>query len=240
MSETKKETKKDVARKTSQEVAKPMQEGRGFGTNISKDDLVLPRIELLQGQSPAVTDGDHKPGELVNSITKERLPEDLKIIPILVEKNFIKWRPREEGGGIDYRTNDPYDPRVVEDTKWHGDEKPVCTAYLNFLCLIEGQDMPIVLSFCNTSYQSGRKLLTLAKMAGGDIFNRKYRLTAIKRQNQYGTFYVFGVENAGAATAEERQHAENLFETFQSQGLKFQEESNGDNDEDVGEDNNEF
>lgn len=232
---------KDVARKASQEVAAPAQPGRGFGGNLSNEDLLLPRVELLQGQSPAVLEGTHKAGELVNSISKDPMPEDMKIIPILVEKNFIRWKPRDEGGGIEYRTKDATDPRVQEDTKWHGEEKPKCTAYLNFLCMVEGEDMPIVVSFCNTSYQAGRKLLTLGKMAGGDIFNRKYRLGAQKRQNQYGIFYVFTVENAGSTTDEERSAAEALYKVFEQGDLKFQEEtSSTSSDTTLSGENNEF
>jgi len=235
-------TKNVPSKKKKSEVAEPMKPGRGYGDNISKDDLLLPRVELLQGQSPVVLDGKRKAGEIVNSISKEPLPEDLKIIPVLVEKNFIRWKPREQGGGIEYRTKNPYDPRVMEDTKWHGDEKPKCTAYLNFLCFIEGQDMPIVVSFCNTSYQTGRKLLTLSKMEGGDIFNRKFRLGALKRENKYGIFYIFTVENAGSTNSEERSKAESLLTVFKDQELMFQEDDSGSGSEstDAGEDNNEF
>ena len=195
---------------------------RGFGASVTTHDYVLPRIELLQALSPAVSEGIGKVGSIVNNITKEDLGKEVTIIPLKLEKNFIRWFPRQEGGGIMYRTSDANDPRVIEDTKWIGKDKPKCTAYLNFLCMVAGQSIPLVASFSMTSYKAGRTLLTLAKSSGGDLFANKYKLTARQRQNNFGVFWVYQVDKIGPCTEDEFKMAETMYNTFENIEMQFE------------------
>ena len=206
------------------EVANPLTPSRGFDDNVSSEDYLLPRLELLQALSPTVQEEKGKAGELVNSITKRKV--NTTFIPVRLEKTFIRWIPRSEGGGIEYRTNNPLDPRVIEDTKWKDGDKPLCTAYLNFLCLAEGEDTPIVVSFANTSYTAGRKLLTMARMRGGDLFSRKYKVSSVKKTNNLGTFFVLNVEEVGPVTSDEFARAESLYNAFSSKEIKFEQDAN--------------
>jgi hypothetical protein len=167
-----------------------------------------------------------KSGTMVNNITKEDLGNPVTIIPVYLTKNWIRWRNRAEGGGIMWRSNDPNDERVIEETKWGADgSKPLATAYLNFLCLIPGQEMPLILSFCNTSYKAGRKLLTLTKMVTGHIYDCRYNLTTVHRSNNLGSFFVFEVTKAGPSTEEERKAAMQIQATFSGKELNFESEA---------------
>jgi hypothetical protein len=143
-----------------------------------------------------------------------------------MHRKFIKWIPRSEGGGVEYQTTDPKDKRVIEDTKWGPNgEKPTCTKYLNFLVLLEGETLPIILSFAMTSFQAGRKLYTMCKMAGGDIWEKKYKLSALSKTNQMGTFFVFEVAEAGSTDDREKAIAEQLYNSFAERDLKFDMEN---------------
>jgi len=214
--------KKEVAKAATTDVAvhtKP----RGFDDE-DPSDLMLPRIELLQSMSPTVQNGLGKAGELVNQISKTPLPTDV-FVPIAMHRKFIKWIPRNEGGGIEYQTSDPKDPRVIQDTKWGSNgEKPSCTKYLNFLVLLEGSTLPIILSFAMTSFQAGRKLYTMAKMAGGDVWEKKYKLHSVSKTNNMGTFFVFDVTEAGDAGEEDKKIAEQLYNAFSTRDLNFEVE----------------
>lgn len=220
--EGKESADKALAKAASTAVAKPSDSPRGF-ENEDPSDLLLPRIELLQGLSPAVQQGKGKAGEIVNQISKQPLSTDI-IIPIAMHRKYIKWIPRDEGGGIEYQTNDRNDPRVKEDTKWgaHG-EKPSCTAYMNFLVLLEGSTLPIVLSFAMTNYNTGKKLYTLCKMTGKDMWMNRYKLSSLSRTNKMGTWHVFEVDEAGKTEEREFVIAEQLYHAFASRGdLNFE------------------
>jgi len=189
--------------------------GRGFSSNLSAKDFLIPRIELTHPLTPCVIAGQAKAGTFINSVTKE-LITITNVIPVRFEKNFIRWFPREHGGGIMYRTLNAEDPRVKDDIKWANNEKPLCTEYINVLCLLESDlDMPIVAPFSRTSYQAGRKFYTLAiQQFGQDVWISKYKLTPALKTNKFSTFYVFEVNKIGPSTEEERAKAEQMYQTF--------------------------
>lgn len=216
-------TKNTPVQKQTQAVATPAVHARGFEHEDAKD-LLMPRIELLQALSPAVAEGKGKAGDIVNNISKSPIPTNV-FIPIAMQRKYIKWIPRSEGGGIEYQTTDPQDPRVIEDTKWgpHG-EKPTCTAYLNFLILLEGNTLPTILSFSMTNYQTGRELYTMCKLANCDMWLKKYRLGTKLKKNNMGTWFVFDVMEAGDTAPREVQIAEHLYNAFAKQEFKFDDE----------------
>jgi hypothetical protein len=181
----------------------------GLAENIGQSDMKLPRIELTQALSPTVTAGKHKAGVLVNSLTKEELVQPLLITPVFAFKNVIRWKPRAQGGGIVYRTMN-ITPDVAEDLRFHGDQKPQATAYINVVCLVEGQDMPLIASFCNTSYTAGQALATLIAISGY-AWKYKYRISSKQRTNNQGTFYVFDVARDTVTTPEEQSKASEMF-----------------------------
>ena len=196
-----------------------------YDSNLGMEDLILPRVELMQAMSPAVSLGDAVAGALINNITKDDLGSP-NIVPIYLTKNWIRWRKREEGGGMVWRSSDPNDERVINESAWGADgAKPLATAYLNFLCLVDGEDMPIIVSFCNTSYKAGRKLFTLTKMSPGSLYDCQYKLSSKTQTNNKGTFYVYEVARVGPSTDEQREQARSFGKMFAGTELNFEAET---------------
>lgn len=215
---------KDITKKKTQEVAKPEHKPRGYEAEDAAD-LLMPRVELLQSMSEAVSSGKCKAGEIVNQISKTALQSDV-FIPIAMQRKYIKWIPRAEGGGVEYQTSNPKDPRVIKDTAWgaHG-EKPSCTAYLNFLVIVEGTRLPLILSFSMTNYQEGRKLYTMGKMTGQDMWLKKYKLGTKTKQNNQGTWFVFDISEVGDSDKKDSDVAEQLYNAFAKTEFKFAEDA---------------
>jgi hypothetical protein len=202
-------SKKELAKTEPQDVA--VYTGpTGMASNITQEDMRLPRISLIQAMSPSAQDGTHKSGDLVNTLTQEVLASPVILIPCFVFKNVIKWRPRSEGGGIIYRTTTITD-EVKRDLAWVGDQKPSATAFINAVCLVDGQgDMPLIVSFCNTSYKTGQDLATLTALKR-PAWRYQYELTAKKTTNTKGTFHVFSVKLGKPSTPEQMKAAEELY-----------------------------
>ena len=79
--------------------------GQG-GEAVRTEDLLIPRIALLQALSPQVTEQGEKVGEFYHTVLEESLGAEVKIIPLLFKKMLILWNPRENGGGILARSDD--------------------------------------------------------------------------------------------------------------------------------------
>jgi hypothetical protein len=95
---------------------------------------------------------------------------------------------------------------------------------MNFLVLLEGETLPIVLSFSMTNYNEGKKLYTMAKMANCDIWERKYKIASKSKTNNSGTWHVFDVSEAGNSEDVDRKNAEALYNSFGKTEFKTAEE----------------
>src|SRR3990172_5735748 len=137
----------------------------GFEDKFDREDRQIPRIKV-----------DQDSGDLINSLTGEAYPTPFQFIPILKWKEWIKWKPLDEGGGIEYRTTDREDERLRGDGKWgENGEKPTATPYLHFLVMpLHNGKVPVVLSFSRSGYAAGKKLLNMSALMGGNMFSRRY------------------------------------------------------------------
>ena len=188
---------------------------RGFEGGVDREDLIIPRAKLMQALSPELTEGLEgiKVGSVINSLTKEVLPQEF--IPIFMFKNYIRFNPRSKDdpnfdsefdpGAVIWKSTDPLDPKVKAEAKFGPNgEKPVATTFINFFSYFPGVPMPIIVSFSKTSYKAGKNLLSLAKFCGGDMFSRKYKLVSQMETNDIATYAVLKVAPIGDALADRK------------------------------------
>ena len=206
---------------------------RGFESkDIDQSDLIIPRAKLLQKLSPEVDEG-MKPGQIINSLTKEALPEEF--IPIFVFKNYIRFNLKNtddpnfdsgfEPGAIMWRSNDYLDEKVQKETKFGSNgEKPLATTFMNFFSYFPGISMPIIISFSKTSYKAGKQLLSLAKFSGGDMFGKKYKLQSHKETNDIATYFVLKTAVSGKPTADELKRCESWWNEYSQKQIIVHEE----------------
>ena len=200
---------------------------RGFEGGVDREDLIIPRAKLMQALSPELTEGLEgiKVGSVINSLTKEVLPQEF--IPIFMFKNYIRFNPRSKDdpnfdsefdpGAVIWKSTDPLDPKVKAEARFGPNgEKPVATTFINFFSYFPGVPMPIIVSFSKTSYKAGKNLLSLAKFCGGDMFSRKYKLVSQMETNDIATYAVLKVAAVGDALAEEYAVCERLWNDFAS------------------------
>ena len=211
--------------------------GRGFeGLKIDRTDLLVPRAKLMQPLSPEVLEHGMVVGSIVNSLLVEHLPS--RVVPIFCFKSYLRFNARNtsdagydaayEPGALIWRSTDPNDPRVQDETKF-GDngEKPLAMTCLNFFSLFPGVAMPIIVSFSKTSYRTGKQLLSLARFCGGDMWSHAYQLGSTLQKNEQGTYYTLTIASLGASSESERRQAEAWWTMFSQNAseLKVHEET---------------
>ena len=78
-----------------------------------------------------------------------------EFVPIFAFKNFIRFNPRSkddpnfnpnfEPGSVIWKSSDPLDPKVQQETKFGANgEKPLALTFLNFFSYFPGVSMPTV------------------------------------------------------------------------------------------------
>lgn len=195
---------------------------RGFEEATNPQDLIMPIALLLQDKSPDVLNGEFAPGTIIDSLTKSALPKEF--IPIFkytfwmrknpLNKTDVNFNRDYEAGQIIYKTNDPQDPRVLEDSKWgENGEQPIATKYLCFFSYFVGHPVPVVLSFYKTKFKMGQQLLSLTSLLGRDMFERKYLIESFLDQKEQ-TFYNYKIAPIGKVTEEQFKICESLWQQF--------------------------
>lgn len=196
----------------------------------SNDDVIIPRIKVINALSPERIDGIAEEGALLNSLTQESLI-NARFIPFKQYYSNIHWNPDRDGDPrIFCRSQDgrigQNDIGVVscatcgknkfDNSKTGKDAQPQCTQYLNFLGYIAGSPMPIVLSFARTNYAEGRKLLSMAKSMRQPLWHFAYLLNTKQVSKDRNRWYIITATMAGATSDEERTIAAELFSIYQS------------------------
>jgi hypothetical protein len=89
--------------------------GEQHKETLTRDDMSIPFIQILQSLSPQCTKGKAEfikgaePSDLFNTVTqqifKTRDEDDdplvgMKVLPIAYKRSFIEWIPRSKGGGL--------------------------------------------------------------------------------------------------------------------------------------------
>jgi hypothetical protein len=198
----------------------------GLENDVERKDLIIPRAKLLQALSPEVSEGNGKAGQIINSLTKEVLPAEF--LPCIFFKQWICFNPRDSKhpnfnplfgpGDVVYQSLDPNDERVKVDREFGPDgERPKATEFISFVSYFPGVQMPVVVSFANTSYKAGKQLLTMTKFGPKEgMWKRKFKLGSKteKNTNIGATYHVLTVEPAGNASDEDAAFAKGVWESL--------------------------
>jgi hypothetical protein len=206
---------------------------RGFDDD-DQEDVIIPRVKIVQDLSPERKDKTATEGDLINSLTKDNL-NGQKFIPVFKYMSNIKWNDRSLGGGIACISRDgkigscgdgsskscaecgqnKFDNKAVGK-----DAIPLCTAYFNFFGFVEGLHVPIILSFCKTYYNEGKKMYSILKFSMKDMWKTKFTLSSKKVSKNDNEWYVIQANSAGATSAEDVAYAEDLFNMFKGAEIK--------------------
>lgn len=199
--------------------------------NVRQQDIVLPRIVLMQGLSPAVVEGTLKPGDMINSLTNEVIcerDEEIEIIPVYHFVSWIEWGDRKAGEGMKAMSMDPKSEIAQAAARgekiMRGDKEVFrVTEYHNIIVLIcpvlDPPDL-VMIGFCKTSFKVGKKFLGLARLRGSyPLYAGKYVLTSQNETKNGNTYRVYNVRNNGWALESEFAIAKRMYQTL-DEGFK--------------------
>jgi len=230
-----KEQTNEVVKKQSTEVAgfdDSQFKGLGPSQDISRQ-IVIPKLLLMQGQSPRVLAEDNKFGELVDTMNYEVFAaaagknsdgKKLEFIPFHMVKLWINKKEVEKKwhfhsiDTIDH-TNEGLDP--FEEWQGKDHEGKTCTMKRIFMSLfyilVPGNPLPLTLGFRGASKKSGDSLITQMYVANKMLKNvanyvsspmgSVMELSIIKKNKENNTFAVLEVKKLRESTKGEAVEA---------------------------------
>lgn len=194
------------------------------------NDVIIPRVKVIQTLSPECRSREANEGDIINSLTKEKL-NGKTFVPVFKFNNNVYWRERSEGGGIkciarDGRMGEMSDGTTVmcaqcrrcefNNSKQGKEALPTCTKYINFFGFFAGERMPIILSFSKTCYNEGKKLYSLAKVTMQNMWNFGYAMNSKMMSKGGNQWYVPIMTAAGPTDEADREFALNLYKMYRS------------------------
>ena len=190
--------------------------GKGL-ENITSEDITIPRLSIIQANSPQRKKKDEKyienadEGDVFNTVTSQVYKEPLTVIPCAYRKTYVEWIPREKGGGFvaayDIRPSDTTtDPATRKSFLKNGNQL-VDTAE-HFVIIKKDDDSfeSAVLTKTSSNLTVSRKWNTLLKMKKINVkgqmidppsFMYEFTLSTVEATNDQGTWQKYKIEEIG-------------------------------------------
>ena len=179
----------------------------GVGTgleNVRQQDIIVPRLTILQGLSPQVkpSDGQYNPDARVGDIYDVALSEKFEsvhVLPLHFVTQWLEWAPRKTGKGLIAIRDQP--PTKTEYKLNEKNQMITPTGNLiqetaQIFCLnLSAKGRPCFIPFASTQLKKARKLMTYATnervMFNGveqtpPLFYRSYLMEVVPESNNEG------------------------------------------------------
>lgn len=209
--------------------------------NVGADDLVIPRLELVQDLSPCRKKSDPnyiegiEEGMLYNNVTRQNYGTEALVIPVFFRKEWLIWKDRNEGGGFRGAFATEAEANAAMADLEDGDKCEVVDTAQHFCLLIQPETSKveeIVISMNKSKMKVSRKWNSLIRMNGGDSFARVYRVGTVSEKNSKNQdYYNLVISPAGFPTKDLYQRAEKLYEAIASGAVQvnrdFEQASEG-------------
>lgn len=223
---TKKATaaKKDVAHKDDQ-VPAHIKQGQNRGSeNVSQQDIMIPRLDIIQDLSPQAKENKPeyipgaKVGMLFNTLTGDLYEDGADVIPVWYDKQFLVWKLQKHGGGLKGVFGRDEQAKAQALAEELGDQYECVETPTQICILLNDNGDPITeisVPMAKSKMKVNRAWNSLIRMNGGDRFSRVYHLVSIQDENQEGQEYLnYKVSNNGWPNETAYSMAEKLYEAI--------------------------
>lgn len=204
--------------------------------NVTADDMVIPRLEIVQMLSPIKEDHPEAEGMLYNSVTGEVYGTSVLFVPVVFVKQWLLWKDRKAGGGFRGAFNSISEAQErINELVEEGENarQYAITETPSHFGLIVGQDgrlSEIVISMPRSKMKVSRKFNASVNLAGGDRFSRVYEFMVISERNAAGQeYYNLSYKTAGFVSQNVYAAAEKCYEKV-SKGFTIAHDSVGDDE----------
>ena len=180
--------------------------------NVQQEDIIFPRMRLMQAMSDLVSSGEARPGEVLLNIDGHKYNEPGKpidIIPLFYWHSRIMFAPMDAWGGVLCKADNgrmgignPGGECMTCDYKeWRTSDagkqvSPDCNRVHNFavICPSEtGEHRIAILPLSKTSFRIGTTLLNRMRVLKGPSFAYAFRLSTEMREGSMAKYWAFSL-----------------------------------------------
>ena len=205
----------------------PVKQGAATGRGsegMSLQDLVIPRIEIVQSLSPQRKKNDPayipgaEEGLIYNTVSRQLYGSHIYVAPVLWRKEYVLWRDRTKGGGFLGAFTSYEEAETAAAGHADSADIQIVDTAQNFVlvCNTDGGHEEAVVSMSRSKMAASRQWNSLVRMAGGDRFSRMYKLESVLTKGAKGEYFTWKVTQLGATPAEIFKVAETMYSAVAS------------------------
>jgi hypothetical protein len=167
--------------------------------SVGVEDIVIPRLGLVQQLSPEVDDSDPKhiegikPGDFFNSLTRELYASPVPVVFVDRKKEYVVFKKRSAGGGYRGSYGTELEAKqAIATGEDPADQMEIVETATNFgLILDEAGNVrsEIVIPMTSTKLKVDRQINSMIRLRGAARFSSIFYLDSTKEKNDKGTFY---------------------------------------------------
>lgn len=221
-------TSKAVAQKGSTEIALAddvldiFASNEGAGLDYDTNDLQIPFIRVIQALSPQIKKSDPayidgaSQGDIFNTVTGQHWDgeEGVIVIPCYQETKYLKFKPREQGGGFmgELAKDDPDVSRTTRSGAKEilPDGNELVKSDQHYCLVIDEDGIPGfgIIDMKSSGLKVSRRWKTQIKMltvkhpktgalVSPPLFGTQWKLSVVEESNDMGSWFNWTVSNAG-------------------------------------------
>jgi hypothetical protein len=212
------------------------QESRG-SEEVTIQDITIPRLSMVQDLSPQRKKNNAEyiegceEGMTFNTVTNELYADPVIFVPVYFRLEWLVWKHRDAGGGLQGVCATQEEavalvgahPLAGQMTEKQEPVLEVQDTAQHFGLLLDPNSpaedpraTEIVVSMSKSQLKPSRQLNSQVRIAGGDRFDRYYRLSAVQVDGARGEYYNWKVEQLGFVSEAIFAQAEALYESVVS------------------------
>ena len=230
--------KEEVFELVTNEIPDFLKKGNRGAENVGSDDVIIPRIELIQALSPVRKKSDSayiegaEEGMLYNNVTRTLYGTEVTVIPVYYTKQFLVWKDRKAGGGGSNGFRGAFASKELADraiAELDEEALEVSDTAQHFVLVRNGDDwQEAVISMAKSKVKVSKRWNSLMRLSNTDSFSRAYKLSATTETNARNeSYFNFNVAALGFVSKEMYGRAEKLYETIRSGGVKVSNDYDG-------------
>ena len=224
---------------------------------VTITDITIPRLSMVQDLSPQRKKNNAEyiegceEGMLFNTVTNQLYPDPVLFVPVYFRLEWLVWKHRDAGGGLQGVCASEAEavalvgahPLAGQVTEKQEPVLEVQDTAQHFGLLLDPNSpaedpraTEIVVSMSKSQLKPSRQLNSQIRIAGGDRFERYYRLSAVQVDGARGEYYNWKVEQLGFVAEKVFAQAEALYESVVS-GKRDVERDDATSEEEVDDSN---
>lgn len=208
--------------------------------NVDMQDLVIPRIELVQALSKCLDRSaaeyieGAQAGMFYNSVTRELYGENVIVCPVFFRKQWLAWKDRKQGGGFGgaFDTNQECLARINEEQDPAAWESIETAQQIVLVVNMDTYDThEAIVSMARTKMKVSRQWNSLIRINGFDRFSRLYDMFGTDEKNARNEGYKnIGIRLHDWAPVDVYKKGEALYESIATGAVKVKADDTYDDD----------